>query len=111
MAVLTLPSFAFARAFAPAHEPRPWTVSAVAERVPVAGPGQPRPHDAVEVLRTRDRHRAASGSAQSPGPAPPPAAGRRHPVFAPFLPVTQARARPCRSVPDLTPAALQVFLC
>ncbi|WP_394436400.1 hypothetical protein [Streptomyces sp. SGAir0957] len=109
-AVLTLSSFAFARAFTPAHEPRPWTVAAAAERIPVAAPGQPRAHDPVEALRARDRHRAAARGAQSPGPAPLPA-GRRHPAFAPFLPVTDVRARPCRSVPDLTPAALQVFLC
>ncbi|MET8558202.1 hypothetical protein ABZV64_25085 [Streptomyces sp. NPDC004959] len=109
-AVLTLASFALAPAFTPAHEQRLATVATAAERVPVAGHGQPRAHDPAEVLRTRDRHRAAARGAPSPGPVPLPAE-QRHPGYAPLLPDTEVRARPCRSVPDLTPAALQVFLC
>ncbi|MEU6390988.1 hypothetical protein [Streptomyces sp. NPDC046939] len=72
--------------------------------------GLSHPHDLAEVLRTRDRHRAASGGAHSPGPAPL-SADRRRPDAAPVPHIADARARPSRAVPDLTPAALQVFLC
>lgn len=107
--LLALPLFVTAGSFTPAH---------VSDRIGVAAVGAERlcpgertpPTEPVDALRTRDRQRTAGSTAHAPIPVLT-AGVRQSAALPPAASAGVEHARPARSLPGLTAAALQVFRC
>ncbi|MEV3858234.1 hypothetical protein AB0J38_28425 [Streptomyces sp. NPDC050095] len=110
-ALLTLPLLSCAHTFTPAHASERGQVSASGGRAPAAAPAdRTHPQDPVDAPRGRHCRRAGPAGTQLPCPAPL-SPGQRPAVAHPSSPSADITGRPGRSVPDHTPAALQVFRC